>query len=260
MHRDHPALQTVDETANRAFAFYDPDDEEDEQDDESVIETGMSTSQTHPVQRGPSIDLTQDEDDEGWSSEANGKSLTTMNPFISSDVIDLTSEPEEHPVGEPEATSSDYAPLPYHALPASECPPGLAAAIASRAAPYFPPTVEDIPETEKRSIADDQSSSPGYANFVDRYDGQMSSEDVQPVDTDVDTDVDSAITEGSVSDMSDVDVGDVGDVDVDDMDDDDVDVDDADVDVEDDYSSTSEVNEYAESYDSMDDDLSEYPL
>ncbi|XXH04262.1 hypothetical protein Hte_010676 [Hypoxylon texense] len=259
---DHPTMATADETANRAFAFYDPDEEEDEQDDDSVIETGVTSSQTQALKRGPSIDLTQDEDDENWSTATKGKSIaSTLNHFIGSDVIDLTSEPEEYPVGEPGATNTEYS-LPPTCLepPASECPPKLAAAIASHAARYFPPAVEDVPEDvpemENSSIADNQTSSQeNLVNYFDRYNGEISSVVVQPADTDIDSEladtdidseldseVDSAVTEGSVSDMSDVDV-------------DDVEVGDVDIDAEDDYSSTSQVDEDAEAYDSMDDDL-----
>ncbi|KAI1778644.1 hypothetical protein F4818DRAFT_406673 [Hypoxylon cercidicola] len=219
---DHQPMPAVGETSNRAFAFYDPDDEDD-QDDDSVIETGMSTSHTHPIQRGPSIDLTQDDDDT-WA-EANGKLSASMaNTLINSSVIDLTSEAEELPVGEPEAPSSDYDALPPYSAPTvSECPPLLAAAIASRTARYFPPAVETMSE----SIADDSASERyfNHADLADRHDEEMCCEDIELAAED-----DPVDTEESIDGMSDVDFA-----------------------ASEDESAISEMNEY-ESYDSMDDD------
>lgn len=244
-----------DATVNRAFALYESDDGEDdnESDDDSIIETGMSTRITPTIPRSVSIDLTQDEDDCLCVSAADNDKCPTSTtiPVTSSAVIDLTSDAEEDtsyegpsledPVREPESTNSEsYILPPYRAPPVSECPPLLAAAIASHTAHYFPPAAEDMAELEKGSFADDQYSSDEDIDIADIAEQEKTLLHGKHTPDAVNfSDVDSAMTEDSISDISDEDV--------------DVDVD-VDVDAEEEDSATSETNEYAELYDSMDED------
>ncbi|KAI1764211.1 hypothetical protein GGR53DRAFT_530844 [Hypoxylon sp. FL1150] len=236
---------SADATANRAFAFYESDDgDDDNDDDESVIETGMSTMTTHTIPRGPSIDLTQDGDD--GSSEANKdrRPASTTIPVTNS-VIDLTSDAEEDEglegpgretlVGKP-GSAEFYTLPPYRAPAVSECPPRLAAAIASHTAQYFPPTTEDRPDLGESGIVDNQYSSEEDSDVADIAEqGETLRDESMPEGVSLGAvdlhDSDSAMTEDSVSDTSDVDV-----------------------DAEDIDSVISETNEYAESYDSMDED------
>ncbi|KAI1452808.1 hypothetical protein F4805DRAFT_403898 [Annulohypoxylon moriforme] len=73
---------------SRVFTIPDDIDDDDEDDDDSVIETAMPPTQKGDVQHGPSIDLTRDETDEVEDHTAHNN--------LNSDVIDLTSEPDEH--------------------------------------------------------------------------------------------------------------------------------------------------------------------
>ncbi|KAI1098792.1 hypothetical protein F4804DRAFT_323832 [Jackrogersella minutella] len=97
----HPHIQTIstiDQSTNRVFTIPDDiDDEDDEEDDDSAIET-MRLPDT---QKGASIDLTRD--------EAEVIDDHTAYNNVTSDVIDLTSEPDERLDPEPDAMSRHHS-------------------------------------------------------------------------------------------------------------------------------------------------------
>ncbi|KAI1466148.1 uncharacterized protein F4812DRAFT_436098 [Daldinia caldariorum] len=100
-------IPTTNQSPNRTFTIPDDDlDDEDDDDDDSVIETCMPTSHKNNIQRGMSIDLTQDEDDS--EEEKNFTSSTMARNHLSSDIIDLTSEPDKHSDHETHAISPPH--------------------------------------------------------------------------------------------------------------------------------------------------------
>ncbi|KAI1808909.1 hypothetical protein F4811DRAFT_548485 [Daldinia bambusicola] len=101
-------IPTTNQSPNRTFTIPDddPDDDDDDDDDDSVIEMSMTTSHKSNIQRGLSIDLTQDEDDSG--EEKNFASSSTARNHPSSDIIDLTSEPDKHSDAATRATSPTH--------------------------------------------------------------------------------------------------------------------------------------------------------
>ncbi|KAI2625682.1 hypothetical protein GGR54DRAFT_637462 [Hypoxylon sp. NC1633] len=105
---DHALLNAVQST-NRVFTIPDDDmDDEDDEDDDSVIETSMPPSYNAGSQSGHSIDLTGD--DSNSVGVRNYHSNTTVRN-TNSDVIDLTSEPDQDLNPEPTATGPRSPPF-----------------------------------------------------------------------------------------------------------------------------------------------------
>ncbi|KAI1394280.1 uncharacterized protein F4822DRAFT_424759 [Hypoxylon trugodes] len=104
---DDRHISSIDQSTNRVFTVPDDDDDEEDEDDDSVVETTIPISHIADIQRGASIDLTQDERD-----SVNGNhypSSATVGNVVSSDVIDLTSEPGEHSDPEPDRVRTRHS-------------------------------------------------------------------------------------------------------------------------------------------------------
>ncbi|KAI0179558.1 hypothetical protein GGR52DRAFT_570437 [Hypoxylon sp. FL1284] len=177
------------QSPNRVFRVY--EDDEYDQDDDSVIETGMSVAPVRAIQPGPSIDLTRD-DEGGQPSDANihKHSENVAIPTTNSDVIDLTSESGGRLAQEPKATNHDdlevtsSEPL----SPERQPPP---APVASFAVCYIPSDAEDVPETESSNTTGNQCTIQqdlALADHADQHDKEVCWSDIER-----DTDSDSAI-------------------------------------------------------------------
>ncbi|KAI1086963.1 hypothetical protein F5B19DRAFT_99725 [Rostrohypoxylon terebratum] len=169
-------------STNRVFTIPDDiDEDDDEDDDDSVIETAIAPMQKADNRRGPSIDLTRDDTDEADDH-------TTRNN-LTSDVIDLTSEPDEHSDHELNMASNCHA---------SACPPTTRMAIPGSIpqegasfrtndySPALPTGMYHSPKPMGLVIIPDQFSDHehGTGAYHDQDDEDMTSEDIRLTDSD----------------------------------------------------------------------------
>ncbi|KAI1658078.1 hypothetical protein F4813DRAFT_388860 [Daldinia decipiens] len=168
-------IPTTNQSPNRTFTIpYDDLDDEDD-DDDSVIETCMPPSRKTNVQRGISIDLTQDEDD---SDEDHNvvSSATALNHF-NSDIIDLTSEPDEHSDHEIHARSPSHS----SASVTVEAPaiPALVAAFAA----CNSESLAGMDQSEKPMVFDVEPDASSDHDSSFPQDEEMTSEDIHLTDS-----------------------------------------------------------------------------
>ncbi|KAI1418415.1 hypothetical protein F5Y13DRAFT_149122 [Hypoxylon sp. FL1857] len=177
--------------ANRVFTIPDDDlddDDDDDDDDDSVVETPMPPSRKVDAQRGPSIDLTQDETDEADDQASHSAAAAHKN--LNSDVIDLTSEPGENSDPEPAAAGR-----PPSSASLSTPIPALVAAFASCSSNLPTGTDHSQQSTNFENEADGLSDHDLHRH---QHDEEMSSEDIRLTDSDDD----SIITGDSFDDRS----------------------------------------------------------
>ncbi|OTA82494.1 hypothetical protein M434DRAFT_37072 [Hypoxylon sp. CO27-5] len=186
----------VQQPTNRVFTIPDDDLDDDDDDDDSVIETVMPPSRKVDNQRGPSIDLTHDDTDDGDNHFYRSKVLAQKNP--NSDVIDLTSEPGEISDSEPAVVSRRHS---------SASPSTTVSALPTLVADFtaHQPVLPDcLGYTQKLT---DFGSEPDRASENDlhlhqcghEHDEEMSSEDIRLTDSEND----SIITRDSFDESSD---------------------------------------------------------
>ncbi|KAI0099409.1 hypothetical protein F4814DRAFT_433152 [Daldinia grandis] len=171
--------QAINQSPNRTFTIPDDDLDDEDDDDDSVIETCMPPSRRTDVQRGLSIDLTQDEDD--LDEDQNVASSATALNHFNSDIIDLTSEPDEHSDHEYHARSPTHSCVSV-VVNASAIPAPVAAFTACNSE-----SLAGVDRSEKPTAVDvkpDTSSDHGH-NFP--HDEEMGSEDIHLTDSDDDS-------------------------------------------------------------------------
>ncbi|KAI0896469.1 hypothetical protein F4806DRAFT_508377 [Annulohypoxylon nitens] len=174
------ALSTILST-NRVFTI--PDDmDEDDDDDDSVIETHIFPAQKDDTRRGLSIDLTQDDTDEADDHTARDN--------IASDVIDLTSEPDEHSdheLNNPSNRHSSAIPsIAIMAIPSFTPHEGASFRINGYS-PALPTGTYHSPKPMGLDNVPDQFSDHEHGTdaYHDQDDEDMNSEDIRLTDSDI---------------------------------------------------------------------------
>ncbi|KAL7622897.1 hypothetical protein AAE478_006576 [Parahypoxylon ruwenzoriense] len=188
---NHPTLPDASQSTNRVFTVPDDDiDDEDEDDADDSIIMEISTPPSHKagIWRGPSIDLTRDEFDS--ADNRNYTSSVTARMNINSDVIDLTSEPDE------DLDSKTNADAVHSSHTARSL--GRPAFTAPSGSPTSGNRSQNITSID---LEVDQVSDQGEPHIDDGHDEEMSSEDIRLSDSEIE----SPMTEDSVDDVSDED-------------------------------------------------------
>ncbi|KAI2775630.1 hypothetical protein F4815DRAFT_487286 [Daldinia loculata] len=170
-------MPTTNQSPNRTFTIPDDDldDEDEDDDDESVVETCMPPSRKTNVQRGLSIDLTQDEDDSDEDQNV-ASSATALNRF-NSDIIDLTSEPDEHSDHEIHARSPSHS-----SASVTVDAPAIPALVAAFAASNSE-SLAGMDQSEKPTAFDVGPNASSDHDYSFPHDEEMSSEDIHLTDS-----------------------------------------------------------------------------
>ncbi|KAF3058500.1 putative fha domain protein [Daldinia childiae] len=168
-------VPTTNQSPNRTFTIPDDDLDDEDDDDESVVETCMPPSRNTNIQRGLSIDLTQDEDDSDEDQHV-ASNATAPNHF-NSDVIDLTSEPDEHSDHE----IHDRCPSHSSASATIDVPsiPALVTAFAS----YNHELLAGMEQSEKHTALDVEPDASSEHDYSFPHDEDMGSEDIHLTDS-----------------------------------------------------------------------------
>ncbi|KAI0885916.1 uncharacterized protein GGS22DRAFT_135953 [Annulohypoxylon maeteangense] len=168
--------------STRVFTI--PDDIDDDDDDDSVIETALPPTRKSNIQRGLSIDLTRDDTDEADDHTAHNN--------LNSDVIDLTSEPDEHSDHELTVPSNRHSPAfsstagPF--IP-SIVPPGASSFKVNGYVPDLPTTTYHSPRLAGLDDVPDQFSDHSHNPdpYHEQSDEEMDSDDIRLTDSDNDS-------------------------------------------------------------------------
>ncbi|KAI1204927.1 uncharacterized protein F4807DRAFT_300534 [Annulohypoxylon truncatum] len=184
-------IPSVSQSTNRVFTIPDDIEDDDEDDDDSVIETAMPPTRKDDSQRGLSIDLTRDDTDEADDHTAHNN--------LNSDVIDLTSEPEEHSDHEMNVVenrhSSAFSSTAGPFIPAV-VPPGASSFRINGYVPDLPTATSHSPKPAVLDNVPDQFSDQNHCHlpYHDQDDEEMNSDDIRLTDSEND----SAITRYSL--------------------------------------------------------------